>query len=501
MTIDDPAGGGYDVTVSDREWLKRQLVLMQQDIDRAVRAGAGATVYAGQIGALQQRGLENRIINGDFRINQRGYASGAPITPGLLTEYAHDRWRAAGYVNYHGRPSFEVWAGWNALNCTISQSSAWAQFGTYSAQLSSPTSNDSAIDYPMTTIPGVTYTVSAYIRLTAALTGTAHSRARSIYVYGLAAPVQSTAAPNAAGVTRLSVTFTAIATTTNVRLYHGHTGGTAWWDGVMLTRGTGLLPYIDGDQLGAMWLGAAHASLSYSRPVLTSYTYTQTPNGCTITLNSGGAIQQVIERENMPAGDYTLSWDGTAQARVYRNNDLTLLASTASGPLTFTTDGSDDIVVEFEAVGGTATLANVNLVAGSTAYPFRPRPMGEELALAQRYFYVIPTNELILQNPYWNVGLSGGGQFAGYRHPVPMRVAPTLSRASGAAGPTAPFSYLDRGAAAAVNYNVRVTVGAVVSTTALTQLAYSSSDNGGSNLAAGRTIGYNTEAFHASAEF
>nr|WP_314074417.1 hypothetical protein [uncultured Roseococcus sp.] len=54
---------------------------------------------AGLTRASPLGGLRNQIINGDFRLNQRGYVSGAAVAAG---EYTLDRWRVAGggYVSY-----------------------------------------------------------------------------------------------------------------------------------------------------------------------------------------------------------------------------------------------------------------------------------------------------------------------------------------------------------------------------------------------------------------
>ena len=56
----------------------------------AAASGANADIVSWRGGALA--GLRNRIINGNFGVNQRTYVSGAAVGTGL---YGHDRWKMA----------------------------------------------------------------------------------------------------------------------------------------------------------------------------------------------------------------------------------------------------------------------------------------------------------------------------------------------------------------------------------------------------------------------
>jgi hypothetical protein len=117
----------------------------------------------------------------------------------------------------------------------------------------------------------------------------------------------------------------------------------------------------------------------------TTLTFTSAPQGQAVTINSGGSVEQIIERANMPAGTYVLSWTGTATGRVY--NTGATPPSYAASPILVTLDGTANVEVEFTASGGTRTLQNVQLEAGSVPSAFEYRPIGTELALCQRYYY------------------------------------------------------------------------------------------------------------------
>jgi hypothetical protein len=119
----------------------------------------------------------------------------------------------------------------------------------------------------------------------------------------------------------------------------------------------------------------------------TSLTFTANPNNTEVTISSGGSIEQIVERQNVPAGTYTLSWSGTATGRVY--NTGATPPSYAASPVTFTADGLANVEIEFTASGGTRTLSLVKFERGSTAtlYSFAGNTFEGELAACQRYYY------------------------------------------------------------------------------------------------------------------
>jgi hypothetical protein len=164
----------------------------------------------------------------------------------------------------------------------------------------------------------------------------------------------------------------------------------------------------------------------------TTLTFTSAPQGQLVTINSGGSIEQVIERANVPAGTYTLSWSGTATGRVY-NTGATPPAYAAS-PITVTLDGLQNVEVEFTASGGTRTLGFVQLEVGSVATPFKrnaPSVQGE-LAACQRYYY--RQTHGVADLVYGVVAANNTTSGAVYVHfPVTMRVVPTALEQTGTA--------------------------------------------------------------------
>jgi hypothetical protein len=119
----------------------------------------------------------------------------------------------------------------------------------------------------------------------------------------------------------------------------------------------------------------------------TSLTFTSAPQGQEVTISSGGSIEQIIERQNIPAGTYTLSWTGTATGRVY--NTGATPPSYAASPITITLDGLANVEVEFTATGSTKTLSKVMFESGSTANAFtrNATTLQGELAACQRYYW------------------------------------------------------------------------------------------------------------------
>jgi hypothetical protein len=118
----------------------------------------------------------------------------------------------------------------------------------------------------------------------------------------------------------------------------------------------------------------------------TTLTFTASTQGQSVTINSGGGLQQIIERGLVPAGTYTLSWTGTATGRVYNSGGTP--PAYAASPVTFTADGLANVVVEYTATGATKTLSQVQFNAGTNTTWYLATPtLQTELAACQRYYY------------------------------------------------------------------------------------------------------------------
>ena len=156
----------------------------------------------------------------------------------------------------------------------------------------------------------------------------------------------------------------------------------------------------------------------------TSLTFTAGVNSTVVTISSGGSIEQIIERENVPAGTYTLSWTGTATARVYNTGGTP--GSYAASPITFTADGLANVEVEFTASGGTRTCSLVKFERGSaaTTYSLAGGTYEGELAACRRYYFrtLNVANNTTYANAMCNTSTLG---FAAFAFQVSMRTAPT----------------------------------------------------------------------------
>ena len=155
-----------------------------------------------------------------------------------------------------------------------------------------------------------------------------------------------------------------------------------------------------------------------------TYTFTATAPDTTLTITAG-TLTQIIEAGMIEGGAYTLSWTGTAQARVWQG---TATGSYAASPLTTASLAvGTNTVVEFNA----GTVTRVKLESGSVATPFNRQSLAKSLADCQRYFVGVGSGA------YVQLAVQGYGVGAGYNTniqwsaPVTMRAAPTISAAWG----------------------------------------------------------------------
>jgi len=165
-------------------------------------------------------------------------------------------------------------------NCDAEQSDVWASTGDFSLRLTpNDEDNDSSASIGgdegavrLGIQLGRTYTVKGKIRLAAPQTGTLHPNARRIAVYvkpGSDPYVETVSeqAPNEAGETELSVTFTVPQGTTEafVRFYNGASDGNGdvWWDDVLFVEGNYEGEYFDGNNgVASDWTGEPDDSTS-----------------------------------------------------------------------------------------------------------------------------------------------------------------------------------------------------------------------------------------------
>jgi len=136
--------------------------------------------------------------------------------------------------------------------------------------------------------------------------------------------------------------------------------------------------------------GTVQASGSYSMDrwrsssANSSMTFTTAPQGQVVTLV--GSYQQRIERANMEAGSYMVSWQGSAQCRIYRVGDTPPAYSIS--PIVFVCDGTSDVIIEFNA----GTLWKVQVELGGAITPFEFRHISQEKWLCAWFFERLSLN-------------------------------------------------------------------------------------------------------------
>ena len=126
-----------------------------------------------------------------------------------------------------------------------------------------------------------------------------------------------------------------------------------------------------------------------------------------------------------------MSWTGTATARVYNSGGTP--PSYAASPVTFTADGTANVVVEFTASGGTRTVSNVMFNSGTnTTWSLATPTLQTELAACQRYYYRTTATQAYSDFASGYNKSSSEGSFM-VPFPVTMRTTPTALEQSGTA--------------------------------------------------------------------
>jgi hypothetical protein len=176
--------------------------------------------------------------------------------------------------------------------------------------------------------------------------------------------------------------------------------------------------YVSGDNLTSGSYGFDRWKANFTN---TALTFTASTQGQSLTITTSGGLQQVIEQGLVPSGTYTLSWTGTATARVY--NSGATPPSYAASPVTFTADGLANVVVEFTASGSTKTLSKVQFSAGTgTTWSLATPTLETELAACQRYYWRLKKDSGIIGHMFKYLTTDGMGFI---ELPVLMRVTPT----------------------------------------------------------------------------
>ena len=157
----------------------------------------------------------------------------------------------------------------------------------------------------------------------------------------------------------------------------------------------------------------------------TTLTFTASTQGQSLTISTSGGLQQVIEQGLVPAGTYTLSWTGTATGRVYNSGGTP--PAYASSPVTFTADGTANVVIEYTAVSTTKTLSKVQFNSGTnTAWSLATPTLQSELAACQRYYYNVTDNSAVDNQLGPLSRASTTYSSMTYFLPVSMRTTPTI---------------------------------------------------------------------------
>ena len=168
--------------------------------------------------------------------------------------------------------------GWTTSSANLSAYSSWASSGAYSARVTNISGGGngdmrtptSASTFPFGMEPGKTYTISARLYFTAAPTDS-FSRSPGVIIYystNGSSYTQETGpkAPTTPGIYTVSHTFTVPVNTTGLIVAFGVASSTVsqtfYYDSIMITEGSTVENFADGNTPGWIWKGTTNASAS-----------------------------------------------------------------------------------------------------------------------------------------------------------------------------------------------------------------------------------------------
>ncbi len=358
----------------------------------------------------------NKIINGDFRINQRGC-----LTGDTLTGYFFDRWKSRGNLVLNPRAATNL-TGWATATGAAGAPTRVATGGPIAAcpAFARLTITNGAVPLSLqqsqasTLLPGKTYRLSAYMRTSAALTITLDMLLLMV-TGGIAYDSTNSAAtaltPNVW--TRLDVGFTTPSS---------YTAGDPHSMIIRVIASAAMAVSQTFDMTGLL-LEESSSLNAYKDPAVV--TFTAAPQGQPLTLSADAIIGQPIERSDLPAGSYAVSWEGTATGRLYK--DGTVPGAFEASGFTAAIDGLGDYIMEVSTSAGvTATVWRVQVEKAATPSPFEELPHQQALALCQRFKHRLSSSAA-------NVRLAMGIQIATtsteflFWFPVTMRRQPQVT--------------------------------------------------------------------------
>lgn len=156
--------------------------------------------------------------------------------------------------------------------------------------------------------------------------------------------------------------------------------------------------------------------------------------GCTVSVTSGvvtltGPLVQVIESPDLAGAMVTVSVEDPSGDLTARVNGVsgTITAGSGRRGVTLTVPGGStgNVALTLAPTSGSRTFARVQMERGPAPTTFERRPIGAELALCQRYCYVLAARAV------GSLQTAGATVYVRVGFPVTLRAAPTISGGAG----------------------------------------------------------------------